>query len=535
MEDISPFLKKIYNEGERLIPGITHDMMELARHRSSYSFFRKVIELDLVEKRVFTPVRIIDIGCGTGHGCYLLSEIPGSQVVGVDISIESIEYAKKYYCKENISYQLANVEEFISTMPEYDYVVSRGVIEHIPNGLHIILAAKWRHRLLFDVPYDEPKGNPHHLLLGIREKDFSEFSEAELFYEDLEGVIYDAPNKPSKPNMIMCVCSRPSLTKLKDSQINFPIQAWPHGKGIQGGNNITWLEKKDLLSSAVEELEKVDIVLDIGCGIMPQRYVRPLVHICCEPFAQYGEHLKAKTNDELDRQYIIIKADWREAVEKIPHGSVDSIFLIDVVEHLEKEEGLRLLKLTEKIARRQIVLFTPLGFMPQEHPDGKDAWGMEGGEWQEHKSGWMPEDFDESWDIYACEDYHVTDNRGVPLEKPFGAFWAIKNIDSAEGNDIVARSQSIFDDVILILRSFGTETTREDLISGLLQKYSTLAQAYQPLQDEHQQLKNEHQQLQRSRAVIFAMELEKHPFLMKLASISFDLLAKVYNLLMKKR
>lgn len=283
------------------------------------------------------------------------------------------------------------------------------------------------------------------------------------------------------------------------------------------------------------KINKVDVVLDIGCGIMPQRYVRPLVHICCEPFAQYVEHLKAKTNDELDRQYIIIKADWREAVEKIPHGSVDSIFLIDVVEHLEKEEGLRLLKLTEKIARRQIVLFTPLGFMPQEHPDGKDAWGMEGGEWQEHKSGWMPEDFDESWDIYACEDYHVTDNRGVPLEKPFGAFWAIKNIDSAEGNDIVARSQSIFDDVILILRSFGTETTREDLISGLLQKYSTLAQAYQPLQDEHQQLKNEHQQLQRSRAVIFAMELEKHPFLMKLASISFDLLAKVYNLLMKKR
>ncbi len=125
--------------------------------------------------------------------------------------------------------------------------------------------------------------------------------------------------------------------------------------------------------------------------------------------------------------------------------------MIDVVEHLEKEEGLRLLCLTERIARRQIVLFTPLGFMPQEHLDGKDAWGLEGGRWQEHKSGWLPEDFGESWDIYASEEYHLHDNMGMPLEKPFGVFWAIKNICPTERNDnkVVANPVSIFNDVIL--------------------------------------------------------------------------------------
>jgi nucleoside-diphosphate-sugar epimerase len=27
----------------------------------------------------------------------------------------------------------------------------------------------------------------------------------------------------------------------------------------------------------------VNLVLDIGCGIMPQKYIRPVVHICCGP------------------------------------------------------------------------------------------------------------------------------------------------------------------------------------------------------------------------------------------------------------
>jgi len=250
--DHSRFEKKIYNEGERLIPGVTHDIKELIRHRSSYVFFKNVIELDMERWTLPKPVRIVDLGCGVGHGCQVLSRIPGAQVLGVDVSPESLEYARKNYSKKNISYQLADLIEFVSTMTEYDYVVSRGVMEHIPNGLHIISTAKWQHRLLFDVPYDEPAGNPHHLLVGIREKDFSEFAEAELFYEDLEGVINDINRKPSKPNMIMCVCSRPGFGKLaKDSQINFPVPAWRPGEGIKQGSNITWFEREELIPFVV--------------------------------------------------------------------------------------------------------------------------------------------------------------------------------------------------------------------------------------------------------------------------------------------
>jgi hypothetical protein len=72
---------------------------------------------------------------------------------------------------------------------------------------------------------------------------------------------------------------------------------------------------------------------------------------------------------------------------------------VDIIEHLEKDEGMKLLKCTENIARSQVVIFTPYGILPQSHPDGKDAWGLNGCDWQQHKSGWLPEDFDSSYEI----------------------------------------------------------------------------------------------------------------------------------------
>jgi hypothetical protein len=191
--------------------------------------------------------------------------------------------------------------------------------------------------------------------------------------------------------------------------------------------NITWLEKEDLLPTVIKKLKKIEVVLDIGCGIRPQQYIKPLVHICCEPFKQYVAQLLNKIKNEYDRNYVIIKATWSEAVRIFPPKSVDTVFLLDVIEHLIKEEAIDLLKKTENIARQQIVIFTPLGFMPQEHSDGKDGWGLDGGKWQEHKSGWQPEDFGDEWDIYASKIFHTVDSMMKPIEMPFGAFWAIRN------------------------------------------------------------------------------------------------------------
>ncbi len=190
--------------------------------------------------------------------------------------------------------------------------------------------------------------------------------------------------------------------------------------------NTKWCAREDLQNIVNEKIMPVDVVLDIGCGINPEPIIKPRIHICCDPFIEYIEELRKITTDRSDRLFLIAQADWRKVVEDFPSKSVDTVFLIDVIEHLSKKEGQELLKKTEEIARDQVVIFTPLGMTHQEVVDGKDAWSMNGAVWQEHHSGWYPEDFKNGWEIFACKEYHLTDNLEKKLKKPWGAIWAIK-------------------------------------------------------------------------------------------------------------
>lgn len=195
--------------------------------------------------------------------------------------------------------------------------------------------------------------------------------------------------------------------------------------------SVQWFDRERLDRIITDSIQKVDIVLDIGCGIRPQTFFQPRLHICCEPHPEYVQILK---NYFWGSSNVLVIQDtaW-EVVNRLPNMSVDSIFLVDFIEHIEKDEGYRLLAECERVARKQIVLFTPLGFMSQDYTaDDLDGWGLHGGEWQAHKSGWTPNDFDTSWNILGCQAYHTINGRGDILEPPFGAFWAIKNIPQQE-------------------------------------------------------------------------------------------------------
>lgn len=64
----------------------------------------------------------------------------------------------------------------------------------------------------------------------------------------------------------------------------------------------------------------------------------------------------------------------------------DIILLLDVVEHLEKHEALKLLNLVEGVVKRHsiILLSTPYGFVPQDSIDNNP--------YQRYLSGWLPEE-----------------------------------------------------------------------------------------------------------------------------------------------
>lgn len=198
------------------------------------------------------------------------------------------------------------------------------------------------------------------------------------------------------------------------------------------------VENKHYYSDAQSLLDEIDAivietdtVLDVGCGIVPMNYFRPKLHIMVEPWDEYANILGQRHAD--DKSVLILKLDALEALIALQDKSVDSIFLLDVIEHLEKEAGIKVVAEIERIARRQAVIFTPLGFMPQHlEANESDAWGLSGGKMQEHKSGWLPEDFGEEWEFYICEKYHQKDFRGEFLDKPYGAFFAVRNFQETQ-------------------------------------------------------------------------------------------------------
>lgn len=198
-----------------------------------------------------------------------------------------------------------------------------------------------------------------------------------------------------------------------------------------------------------KKLKNATTVLDIGCGIQPQEFLECNIHICCEPYEEYVQKLLDKSKSIPDKEFIVIKAVWGKVVDLIPPKSVDTIFIVDVIEHLDKGEAKKLLDKTVKIARKQVAIFTPLGFMPQHHEDGKDAWGLNGASWQEHKSGWYPEDFGSGWDFFVSEVYHTHDNLGKKLDTTYGAFWALHTVEykSEKQNLLVYKINKLFNKI----------------------------------------------------------------------------------------
>ncbi len=66
--------------------------------------------------------------------------------------------------------------------------------------------------------------------------------------------------------------------------------------------------------------------------------------------------------------------------KKFKEKSFDCVIALDIIEHLNKKDGLRLLELMEKIAIKKVIIFTPNGFLPQGAYD-KNKFHV-------HKSGW---------------------------------------------------------------------------------------------------------------------------------------------------
>src|ERR1035437_7967928 len=86
---------------------------------------------------------ILEIGCGIGSMTYLLTrKVRRGKIESVDISPESINYAKQHLKRPNLQLTSADVMQYEPVNHPFDYILMFDALEHIPIENHALLRSE---------------------------------------------------------------------------------------------------------------------------------------------------------------------------------------------------------------------------------------------------------------------------------------------------------------------------------------------------------------------------------------------------------
>jgi ubiquinone/menaquinone biosynthesis C-methylase UbiE len=107
--------------GERVVPGKTPQTIY------DEHIYRYIFAAGLTEDKV-----VLDVACGTGYGTGYMMEKGAGEVVGVDISVAAVDYARERFGKNNrASFVCADAIGLPFGDNTFDVVVSFETIEHM--------------------------------------------------------------------------------------------------------------------------------------------------------------------------------------------------------------------------------------------------------------------------------------------------------------------------------------------------------------------------------------------------------------------
>jgi SAM-dependent methyltransferase len=119
--------------------------------------------------------------------------------------------------------------------------------------------------------------------------------------------------------------------------------------------------------------------LDIGCGGgSPTRHLRFQHSVGVDGYLPLLEEAR---RNRTHTEFVFARA--QEIGELFIPGQFDCCVALDLIEHLTKDDGLKLIRDMERIAARKILIFTPSGFLSQRSHEG---------DLQEHLSGWSADE-----------------------------------------------------------------------------------------------------------------------------------------------
>ncbi len=139
---------------------------------------------------------------------------------------------------------------------------------------------------------------------------------------------------------------------------------------------------KTFLATLDHTLGNCQTILDVGCGGNS-----PLHHLPRRKYTVgvdgYAPDIESsKKNNWHDLYYV---SDIQTINKQFPLKSFDAVIALDVIEHLHKPAGEKLLAALEAIAQKRVIVLTPNGFIRQAGRDNK---------LQEHLSGWSVADLE---------------------------------------------------------------------------------------------------------------------------------------------
>lgn len=106
---------------------------------------------------------VVDLGCGTGYGAFMLSWVARS-VVGVDVSRQALEFGCGRFRAGNLSLYVGDVEA--DPLPPAEVYVAFEMFEHLLNPA--VLIGRIRGMLIWSVPVDCP-GEFHRQVYSMEE------------------------------------------------------------------------------------------------------------------------------------------------------------------------------------------------------------------------------------------------------------------------------------------------------------------------------------------------------------------------------
>jgi SAM-dependent methyltransferase len=158
-------------------------------------------------------------------------------------------------------------------------------------------------------------------------------------------------------------------------------------------------------------------VLDVGCGT--DSTVRELGISQSTGLDAYAPSIEKarqlKTHDKL------VLGDVRDLRSNFGPKSFDACVALDVIEHLQKPDGFKLMSEMEQIARKKVVFLTPSGFLPQGNTDADD--------YQRHYSGWEPAEMKgHGYKVFGLLGPKAWRGEYHQLKYKPSAFWAVASL-----------------------------------------------------------------------------------------------------------